>query len=537
MNKINKNIFIPAVILIPSLLIYLFLPLTSEEFILIPDEALLHGKQEYLQNEQDAADSGAVNILWLIVDDLGMADTDLYSDGPVLVPNLRRLASRGVKFTNAYVSAPVCSPSRAAIMTGRYNQRFGYEHQLHERYLANRLEYYAFNYLIDSGPWEPQFSTSVPDQDFIDETGLPESEITLAEALASRGYRSGYFGKWHLGKKDRNSPLAFGFDEFYGFMASHSLYVPEGTEGYIDQHIPEDFTDKYIWEGQRDGLHAIRRNDETIQEDRYLTDAITDETIAFLEKNRDKPFYCVTSWNAPHTPLQAPTEYGDRFSHITDPYKRVHYAMISALDDAIGKLLDYLDESGLSENTLIFLISDNGGAEYNLTTDNGPFQGGKITNFEGGVKVPMLMAYPGVVPEDGIYEPMVHATDLFVTSAAVAGIQLPDDRLYDGKTLTEAVNQNTAAHQYLYFKMGMNGGIRSSDWKLTWNEHNGDSSLHRISSDPYEHNDVFETYPEVVSELTRAFRSWAADNKPPAWPPVMFYHYTDVNGEDHYFDE
>ncbi|MCA6075440.1 sulfatase [Fulvivirga sedimenti] len=537
MKKKIKNLFVPSIIIIPSLLIYMFIPMDKGSYNLEPDTRLLNGKEEYLNKPGGLADSSKTNILWLIVDDLSIADTDLYTDGPVHVPNLIRLAKRGVKFTNAYVSSPVCSPSRASILTGRYNQRFGFEHQLHERYLSNRIEYYAFKYLIDSYPWEPQYQTEVPDEQVIAEMGLPLSEISLAEIVKKQGYSSAYIGKWHVGKLESNSPLAFGFNEFYGFMASHSLYVPEGTPGFTDQKIPEDFTDEYIWEGQREGLHAIRKNGQEISESRYLTDAITDEAIEFISKNNDNPFYCVAAYNAPHTPLQAPDEYVNEFAGVEDPYKRVHYAMIKSLDDNIGRLLDYLDETGLAQNTLVMFISDNGGAEYNLTTDNGDYQGGKITNFEGGVKVPMLMSWPGVIPENSTYDQLTHATDLFMTSANAAGASLSGDRIYDGANLLESVLKAQPAHEYVFFQMGDNRAVRNARWKLTWNEDNGDSSLYFIKEDPFEFTDRYAEKPPVIDSLVAAFKEWSALNRSAAWPSMIYYHYTDVNGKEHYFDE
>lgn len=258
----RKYVLISAAIIILGLFGYLLFPLESDQFEIAFDQEKYWQKLNYLANNSGSpADSGQTNILWILVDDLGMSDTDLYTNGPVQTPALNSLADEGILFTNAYVSSPVCSPSRAAIATGRYNQRFGFEHQMHERYLKNRLEYYGFRYFIDSDPWVPQYQTQVPPADFLREMGLPKSEITLAEVVKKYGYQTGYIGKWHLGKKDEKAPNQFGFDHFYGFYSSHSLYSPEGTEGIVDQKIPEDFTDQYIWEGQRNDLQAIRENE------------------------------------------------------------------------------------------------------------------------------------------------------------------------------------------------------------------------------------------------------------------------------------
>ncbi|NMM47443.1 sulfatase family protein [Marinigracilibium pacificum] len=526
------------IIIVFSLVGYLLLPLESERFKLVVNDSLLAGKANYLsQVNIQLKDSLSPNIIWITVDDLSIADTDLYGEGPVSVPNLKRLANEGVLFSNAYVTAPVCSPSRAAIATGRYNQRFGYEHQLHDRYLKNRLEFLGFKYLINSDPWEPQYQTEVPTKEFIDNIGLPSSELTFAEVAKAHGYNTGYIGKWHLGKKENNSPNAFGFDHFYGFYSSHSLYIHENTPGYIEQKIPEDFTDEYIWEGQREGQQAIRINDQVIEEDRYLTGAITEESIDFVNSNKHNPFYLWVSYSAPHTPLQAPEKYVRMFDSEQDMVKRVHFALIKSLDDEIGKLLNHLKDIGEDKNTLVLLISDNGGAEFNLTTSNGPYQGGKITNFEGGVKVPMIMKWPGKIQSGQIFKPVVHSTDLFITSAKALGVSLPDDRIYDGADLVRHINQNTFPHNYIFFDMGNNRAVRDQRWKLAWNESNGDSVLFDLVSDPYERSDVYEKNIEVINQLSKEFNQWAANNMDPMWPPMIYYFYTTKNGKEYFFDE
>jgi arylsulfatase A-like enzyme len=534
----RKIILLPSIVLILLFLGYFFFPLDSDRFKIRDDEVSTSNKLKYLEAKvTPIADSLKTNILWIVVDDLGMADTDLYTNGPVKVPEMNQLAKQGVLFTNAYISSPVCSPSRAAIATGRYNQRFGHEHQLHERYLKNRMEYYAFRYIINSNPWVPKYQTKVPNQEFMRNMGLPTSEISFAEVSRKYGYHTGYIGKWHLGKKLENSPNAFGFDYFYGFYASHSLYSPEGTAGIVDQKIPADFTDKYIWEGQRNDLQAIRVNDKIVEEDRYLTNAITDESIAFIDQNKNDPFYLWVAYNAPHTPLQAPKKYVEMYSSEPDPIKRVHYAMIKCLDDEIGRLMDHLDARGLADNTLVMLISDNGGAEYNLTTDNGRYQGGKITNFEGGVKVPMIMRWPTKIKANQVFDYPVHATDLFYTSASVLGAPLPGDRIYDGADLITHVNEHTIPHDYIYHEMGTNRGIRNMEWKLTWNEVNGDSVLFNLEADPFEQYDLYGNNKEVVEELTSAFSAWSANNVEPLWPGMIYYYYTSDDGKQYYFDE
>ena len=270
--------------------------------------------------------------------------------------------------------------------------------------------------------------TDVPDKEAILKQGLPPDEITLPELLQKHGYSTGLIGKWHLGWNEDNKPCNFGFDYQYGFYESHSLYAYEGTPGIIDQKVPEDFTDKHIWKGQREGAHAIFRNCQEIEEREYLTDRIAEEGIDFIDRNMDEPFFLWLSFNAPHTPLQAKEYYYNQFAHIEDPVKRIYAAMIANLDEAVGSVLNHIKNLNLEENTLIFFISDNGGAEYTFTTDNGPYKGGKITDFEGGVQVPFIMKWKGQVPEGISYDPMVSSMDIFHSVIAAASIQLPLER-------------------------------------------------------------------------------------------------------------
>ena len=219
------------------------------------------------------------------------------------------------------------------------------------------------NLFIDSYPWKIRKMDQVPDEEAMAKHGLPPSEISIGDALKASGYRTALIGKWHLGKNEGQTPCDFGFDYQYGFYASHSLFIPENTEGYVDQKNEDDWTDQYIWEGQRDGIHAVRRHCEIIEENRYFTDAIAKESIEFMNEN-DEPYFMYLPFSAPHTPLQASESDVNLYEEVEDPIKRTYYAMITSLDRAIGNILDEVERKGETENTLIFLLSDNGGATY-----------------------------------------------------------------------------------------------------------------------------------------------------------------------------
>lgn len=534
----RKKLFIFLLILTP-LLAYLFWPLKSANFEIKEDLLALEEKEVFLNSIQSNSDTNKPNIILITVDDLGMADVSLYGEGEMSTPNIDRLGEQGVVFENAYVTSPVCAPSRAALITGRYQHRFGFEFTMHERYLKNRLEFLGFRYIIDSDPWEPKWMSEVPDENNLHQQGLPLSEITIAEVLKKQGYKTGIVGKWHLGWSEEKRPSAFGFDEQYGFFMSHSLYTPEGTDGIVDQKIEGDWTDPYIWSGQRNGPCAIFRNYVEEEETRYLTDRITDESINFINNHKkDDPFFLWVSYNAPHTPLQAPQEYVDKYKHIEDPVKRVYRAMISKLDDELGRFMNYLSDNDLEENTILFFISDNGGAEYTLTTDNGRYEGGKNTEFEGGIKVPMIIRWTGNLPAGHRFEPMVSSMDIFPTSIAAQDPELKMERVVDGVNLLpfliDSVQEDP--HQYLFWQRGISKVVRSNEWKLMMNEYAGENLLYNLMENKYENPNELANYPLIVQDLKKAHQNWRQSHKEPLWPSVIYFT-TQKDGKTVYFEQ
>lgn len=532
--------FLLIIILLVTLpfLTWLLWPLSSAEWAISFDQAAFAEKKAFLAEKEIKNDSSRPNIILITVDDLGMADVSAYGEGQIQTPHMDKFGEAGVIFENAYVTSPVCAPSRASLITGRYQQRFGFEFTIHETYLTNRLQYFGFNYFVDSYPWKARWTSEVPDQDAIDQQGLPVSEITLAELLKKKDYHTGIIGKWHLGWTENHQPLAFGFDEQYGFMTSHSLYAPEGSPGITDQKNEADWTDDFIWSGQRNGPNAIYRNGKIIEENGYLTDRITEESIEFIESNKTKPFFLWISYNAPHTPLQAPDAYMAKFSHIQDPIKRIYAAMINSLDDNIGVLMAYLEAQGLTKNTLIFLISDNGGAEYTLTTDNGRYAGGKNTEFEGGVKVPMMMRWDSVIPAGIRYFPMVSALDIFPTSAAAADLESLKSRPIDGTNLLPFLTSSHPSnpHEFLFWQRGISKAVRSNEWKLIMNDETGEDLLYKLTDSPFENPEMSAQYPDIVASLKKAHQDWEKTHAKPLWPPVVYY-YTEKDGVEYFFEQ
>lgn len=517
---------------------YFLWPLNSKIWNIKRNPERLEMKRNWLNQEVSLVQDDTPNILLIMVDDLGKADLRLYDSGGQSTPNIESLAKEGVVFNNALVTSPMCSPSRASIITGRYAQRFGFQYQMHDRYLRNRMEYIAFRYFMKSGPWHPKWMVKVPDREAILYQGLPPDEITLPEILQKHGYFTGLIGKWHLGWNVDNEPCNFGFDYQYGFYQSHSLYAYEGTPGIIDQKVPEDFTDKFIWKGQRNGPYAIFRNCQEIEERGYLTDRIADEGIAFIDRNKAAPFFLWLSFNAPHTPLQAKEEYYTRYAHIGDPVKRIYAAMIANLDDAIGRVLDHVRKLNLEENTLIFLISDNGGAEYTFTTENGPYKGGKITDFEGGIQVPFIMKWKNHIPAGMVYEPMVSSMDIFHSVVHAVDVPIPDDRTYDGVSLLPYITGilKDDPHDILFWQRGFSKAIRTNRWKLLLNEDSGDTLLYDMRMDPTESKEVSEVSKAIPAKLLEMHAAWSSELVNPLWPSMVHYYYRD--GERlYYFDQ
>lgn len=424
------------------------------------------------------------NVVFMLGDDLGYCDVSLYGCREIPTPNIDSIAAAGVKFTNGYVSAPVCSPSRAGLITGRNQQRFGFE--------------------FNAGPLTRALAEP--------EMGLPTSEITLADLMKKAGYATGMVGKWHLGMHEKFHPLNRGFDEFFGFLFGANMYIDPDQPGV--KSIDPEGTGVRI----RTARNPILRGHSVVEEKEYLTDAFAREATAFIERHRREPFFLYAPFNAPHTPLQATAKYYDRFPHIKDERRRIYAAMVSALDDAVGAILKKLRETGLEKNTLVVFISDNGCATYTKACSNDPLRLGKLTHFEGGPRVPFAMKLPGRIKAGMVYERPVSSLDLLPTAVALAGGKLPADRAYDGVDLMPYLSGKKKAgpHDVLCWRNGENAGVRKGAWKLF---KGGDHYwLYDLSKDIGEQQNVADKYPAIVEQLKKELADWEARMKPPSWP-------------------
>ena len=534
MKKRRRPLFISILVIIP-VVYYLFVPLTSDVHQIEFDSTKIYYRLKFLAEQVEVPDSiTRPNIIVILADDLGKSEVSVYGYSKVPTPNIDSIAFNGALFNEGYITSPICSPSRAALMTGRYQQRFGYELQPHDRYPLNRLEYLYFKHIFNTGNWIVADQFAFPKSEDIWKQGLPPSEITLAELLNKHEYQTGAIGKWHLGFNEWSLPLQRGFDYHYGFYEAYTWYADTADENIVNQHH-DLFIDPYIWNKGRTGNCAIYRNDKLIIEDQYLTDRIADEAVQYIDQNKEDPFFLYVPFSAPHTPFQAKKEYYDKFSHIQDRNKRVYYAMIAALDDGVGRIMDKLRDESLEENTIVFFLSDNGGATYTKATSNEPLKGGKVSNFEGGINIPFMVQWKGQIPPGQVIDDPVISLDIFATAAALANSDLPEDRIYDGVNLMPSLlGEAPPPHEALYWRSGYNKAIRKGPWKLILNARDETTFLYNLDNDKEESSNITSTNQQVITDLMKDLDKWEDGLTDPLWPRIMDYRFEE-NGEVYYF--
>ena len=362
------------------------------------------------------------NIVLIVADDLGFNDITFYgggiADGTVPTPNIDDIANQGIHFTNGYAGNGTCAPSRAALLTGRFAPRSGFEFT----------------------PASPQFAQLTAGDGYIeenaenyppsDELGLPSSELTLPELLSTKGYHSVALGKWHLGAAEGMRPNDQGFDEFLGFLPGGALFMAEDDEDVVNSKQDFDPIDKFLWANLK---YAVRHNNsERFHPDSHMTDYFSRQAVRVIEANQHRPFFMYLAYNAPHTPLQAEKSDYDALGHITDHTERTYAAMLRGLDRGIGQVLTALEDNGIADNTMVIFTSDNGGAGYvGLPDLNKPYRGWKITFFEGGIHTPYFIRWPQKIAAGSQYDSAVAHIDIFTTALAAAGVEPPNDRVID----------------------------------------------------------------------------------------------------------
>lgn len=417
-----------------------------------------------------AAEAAKPNVLVIVADDLGYADVGFHGCQDIPTPHLDRLAKQSVRCSNGYVTHPFCSPTRAGLLTGRYQQRFGHE---------------------NNPAWLPESTVA----------GLPLSQTTLPQALKSVGYTTGAVGKWHLGAHPQFHPNRRGFDEYFGMLGGGHVYLP-GGKGGVEYSIPMD------------------RNGKPEPLEGYLTEVLGREASAFVTRHKAEPWFLYLAFNAPHTPLQVTDKQLDRVKHIEDETRRKYAGLVVGLDDAIGEVLATLHSSGQSDNTLVWFFSDNGGPIAVTHSSNAPLRGAKGQVFEGGVRVPFLISWPGRLPAGKEFAAPVHSLDVFATVAALAKATVPEARPLEGVDLLPYLTgQKTGApHERLFWRTG--GGakfaVREGDWKLTA-EDPTQPQLFNLATDLGETTNIADRHPEVLARLRRAYDEWNAKNTVPGF--------------------
>ncbi len=461
------------------------------------------------------------NIVLILADDLGWNDLTFggggVADGTVPTPHIDSLAREGVSFSNGYAANGTCAPSRAAIMTGRYGTRFGFEFTPTPAGMSTLLPRIGNR---RPGRLRPIITTPVEDGGDLsfEALGMPPSEITLAELLGERGYHSVHIGKWHLGRNPGMAPHDQGFDE--SLLMASGLYLPEDDPEVVNSKQDFDPIDRFLWAALK--YAASFNGGAAFEPAGYLTDYYTDEAVKVIEANRDRPFFLYLAHWAPHTPLQAARSDYEALSHIQDHRLRVYAAMIRALDRGVGRVLEALRKQGLEENTLVFFTSDNGAPSYiGLPDVNRPFRGWKISFFEGGVHVPYFVKWPGRLPAGDSFAAPVSGFDIYATAAAAAGASLPEDRVIDGVDLVPFArgDRQGAPHSRLFWRTGHYQVALVDGWKLQVNERPpGTTWLFDLANDPGERTNLAEREPARVASLKRALAAHNAEQAEPAWP-------------------
>ena len=407
------------------------------------------------------------NVLVVLVDDLGWRDLGCQGAEDIPTPHLDALAASGVRMTQGYVSHPYCSPSRAGILTGRYQQRFGHEHN-------------------------PRYDEAS------DEIGSDVRETFLPALLSDAGYATAHVGKWHVGAGEVFRPLARGYDEFFGFLGGgHDYFRADGSSEYAGP----------LWRGAA----------PTDEQPTYLTDDLTNEALAFVRRNRGGPFFLLLAYNAPHSPDHVTEEYMASLQHIPNERRRRYAGLVGGVDAGVGRLMAELEELGIERDTLVIFLSDNGGRRG--PSDNRPLRGNKGWLHEGGIRVPFLMSWPGVLPAGVTYDAPITALDVLPTAVSLAGLQLPAD--LDGLDLMPHLlgERTEAPHDTLHWRVcgGEGWAVRRGRWKLVRDVSMEAPALYDLEQDLGEDRDLAAEKPVLVAELEALHAAWDAGLVAPRW--------------------
>lgn len=427
------------------------------------------------------------NVLIILADDLGYGDLGFTGSKEIFTPQIDALAKNGVVCENGYVTHSYCGPSRAGLLTGRHQARFGME--INATY----------------SPYDMHM-------------GLPPGEKTFGERLQSAGYRTGIIGKWHVGAAPNHHPNSRGFDYFYGFLSGGHSYWPDSVTT-VHPLLTKDGKPHYS--ANEGTMLPLMRNNQAGEFDEYLTRALSHDAVRFVKESKD-PFLLYLAYNAPHSPLEAPEETIAEYNHIKDRNRRIYAAMIDEMDQGIGMVVDALKETGKFDNTLIFFLSDNGGVgtppwnPYENWANNGPFRQGKASWLEGGIHVPYLVHWPKAF-KAGTFDGLVSSLDITATAVAVAGGDTSGKPL-DGVNLIPYLSgkKKGSPHGALFWRErdSTAWAVRTPKAKFVKNAwEGGELCVFDMANDPYESTNIIDQAPEKRAELAGLWNDWNADNK------------------------
>jgi len=423
-----------------------------------------------------ACSANPPNIVLILADDAGYADFGFHGSQVMRTPHLDEFCKQSVRFEQAYVSAAVCGPSRAGLLTGKYQQRFGYEENNVPGYMSQ---------------------SCLPD----DEMGLPLNQKIMPQYLKDLDYATGIFGKWHQGNADRFHPTKRGFDVFFGFRGGARSYfaIDESSPGYrAEDRLERGFGDYR-------------------ESEKYLTDTLVDETILFIEENKSRPFFAYLSFNAVHSPMDAEKKDVAEFPTLSGKRQKLA-AMTLSMDRACGRVFDKLAELNLDQNTIVIFTNDNGGPTDSNASVNDPLSGTKANHLEGGIRVPMLMRWKGVISEGSIYAPPVSLLDLLPTFVTAAGGEVDEEADLDGVNLLPYLSgkESGVPHERLFWKKENRGAVREGDWKFL-RYPDRPAELYNLANDVSEVMNLADQYPEKVREMYKTLFQWELSLERPAW--------------------
>ena len=470
--------------------------------------------------------SSKPNIIIILVDDLGFNQISSYgggmANGQFKTPNIDKLANDGVLCTNGYSSSPVCSPSRASLLTGRFATRFGYEFTPTTSSMMKAISIFSKKNGIADGIYYDNREENII---AIDQMGIPQSEKTIPEMLKPEGYHNIHIGKWHLGHGKDFLPRKHGFDESLR-MDQGSLFLPENDKNVINAKLDFDPIDKVLWGNLP---YAVNFNEgPRMNPDGHLTDYLTDEAVKVIEKNKNRPFFLYLAYWAVHSPLQAKKEDYEKLSFIKNHEERVLASMVMTVDRGVGKIRDVLKENNMNDNTIIIFTSDNGAPGYiGLPDLNKPYRGWKLTHFEGGVHVPFIVSYPNKIPKGSAYNVRVSNLDIFSTAASLAGIDINRNDLqqiqFDGVNILPYLSGEKEGEpdRVLFNKSGDYSFLIKDGWKLQVDLIQNKKWLYNLNEDPTEQINLIESYPEKLNELGKILNKKLSEQVKPIWPSLL----------------